>query len=293
MKILIVIVNYNTEELLAQLLFSLFRIVGHRPLRSCDILIVDNNSTDKSVPIIKAMEKQKFLRSILNKKQMYHALGLNQGLKLAIAENYDIFWAIDSDVVILRSRTIRNAINSFENGQVDMMGQFNNAREAHISCMLLRVSTAKRLRGCFSHGGNPSRYLEKQYRHSEAKVQNFPFRSAYYILHAGCGTRKVIKETGDEGNAWYNDIADCSPWYHGDPLAPIIHDDFKHLFREHVPNLTPKALCKVCAKRNRLRLQLPRESPGLDPRVLSPTARGRRASRAKAALAARKEKKPG
>jgi len=284
MKVLIAIVNYNTSELLAHLLFSLFCIVGRGPLRSCDILVIDNNSTDGSRPIIKTLKQQKLIRALFNDKQMYHAPALNQALEIAIHEKYDILWTIDSDVVILRTRIIRDAINSFEGRQADIMAQFNNANEAHVSCMMLRISTAKRLRACFAHGGNPSRYLEKQYRHSGAKILNFPFRQGYYILHAGCGTRKVIKEMGDTSNAWFGDVADCSPWYHGDPLAPVIHDDFKQLFKEKVPEITPQALYEACIKRNKLRLMLPKESPGLDPRVLSPTARGRRNIRAKKAL---------
>ena len=281
MRILITVANYNTSELLAHLLFSLFRVMGRRPLRNCDILIVDNNSADDSVPILKALEKQKLIRVIYNKKQKYHAPALNQGLEIAIREKYDIFWSLDSDTVVLRSRTIRDAVHSFENHQAAMMAQYNNSREAHVSCMMLRVSTAEKLRGCFNHGGNPSRYLQRQYRQSNVKVLNFPFRQNYYILHVGCGTRKAIKEIGDTSNAWFSDMADCSPWYHGDPLAPTIHDNFKRLFKDHVPKITPRAMCEACATGGLLRLRLPKESPGPDPGTLSPTARGRRALKAK------------
>lgn len=284
MKVLITIVNYNTEELLAHLLFSLFRIVGHGPLRRCDIYVVDNNSSDNSVSIIKALEAKGLIKGIYNKKQRYHGPGLNQGLRIALKQNYDIFWAIDSDVVILRPRIIRDALNQFNRRGVDLLAQFNNASEGHVSCMLLRVDVARQLRACFCHGGNPSRYLEKQYRHAKAIVKNFPFRQSYYILHAGCGTRKIVKDTGDRTNAWFGDIADCSPWYHGDPLAPTIHGEFRQLFKRHIPQLTPEALCEACVRGRKVRLRLPGESPGIDPRVLSPTARGKRARRAKTAV---------
>ena len=139
MRILITIVNYNTAELLSHLLYSLYRVIGHRPLRMCDILVIDNNSSDLSVPIIKAMQRNKLIRSIINKEQLYHARGLNQGLEIALKENYDIFWALDSDIVILRTRILRDAINSFENHKLDMMAQDNDIGDLHISCMMLRV----------------------------------------------------------------------------------------------------------------------------------------------------------
>ena len=282
MKVLITIVNYNTKELLSNLLFSLFRVLGSKPLRNCDILVIDNNSSDGSRTIIKAMRKAGLIRAILNTKQMYHAPALNQGLEIAKQEKYDIFWAIDSDVVILRQHAVRDALNSMQSRNIDMMSQYNNAGESHVSCMMLRVSTMEKLQATFLHGGNPSRYMERHCRRSGAKVRNFPFRSHYYILHVGCGTRKAIKDLGDTSNAWFEDIADCSPWYHGDPLAPAIHDNFKQLFMQEIPRITPRAIVKACTKKDIVQLQLPEESPGPDPKILSPTARGKKALEAKA-----------
>jgi len=288
LKILITIVNYNTSELLAYLLFSLFRIVGHELLRCCDILIVDNNSIDDSKSIIEIFKQQELIKAIFNPKQMYHGPALNQGLKIAIREEYDIFWIIDSDVVVLRAGIIKNAIDSFESQQVDMMAQSNRYSKAHGSCMMLRVSTIKKLQGHFVHGGNVTRNLEKKYRRFGATIRNFPFRNKYYILHVGCGTRKAIKDMGDTTNAWYKDVADCSPWYHGDLYAPTIHNNFKQLFRKEVPNITPQILYEACIKRNKFKLILPKRAH-INPRILPPTPRGirKRAKEAKKDLSDR------
>jgi len=288
MRILFTIANYNTAELLSHLIFSLYRVIGRKTLRSSDILVVDNNSSDGSVEILRDLEAHKLVRVIYNDRQRYHAPALNQGLVMAQKENYDLFWSLDSDTIVLRRRIIRDAVNAMVRTGADMMGQYNDASEAHVSCLLLNMSTAKKLRATFVHGGNPSRYLQMYYAKCNARIRNFPFRHNYYMLHIGCGTRKRIQDLKDKDNDWFGDIADCSPWYHGDPLAPIIHDDFKQLFLNEVPEITPEAVRKACLGRPKITMSLPAESPGPDKNTLSPTARGRLAKRSAKTIKAKK-----
>jgi len=73
----IVIVSYNTKELLRQCLES---ILGSESDLGLEIIVVDNNSTDGSLEYLK---KQKKLKLIENRKNFGFAKANNQGIKIA------------------------------------------------------------------------------------------------------------------------------------------------------------------------------------------------------------------
>jgi hypothetical protein len=180
---------------------------------------------------------------------------------------------MDSDTVVLRSQII-HAAEYMQKRQAELMGQIGYKREAHISCLLMDMKATNEINARFVHGGSPSRSITALYRGHKRKIINYPFRSRYYMLHIGCGTRKVIKEIGDTQNEWYDDPADCNPWYHADPLAPIIHDEFIQIFTQDVPKLTPDAVVRACLKDNLIELDLPDRAP-LPDNMGRPIARGR------------------
>lgn len=73
----IVIVNYNTGELLARCLSSIRK---NRPSFVYEVIVVDNASTDESIKDIKST---KGIKSIENKTNVGFARAVNQGIKLA------------------------------------------------------------------------------------------------------------------------------------------------------------------------------------------------------------------
>ncbi|NLM36981.1 MAG: glycosyltransferase, partial [Firmicutes bacterium] len=78
MELSIIIVNYNTRPYLAQCLAALTATttVPH------EIIIVDNHSTDDSVPWLHSLNRPR-LRVIFNRENLGYAAACNQGLALA------------------------------------------------------------------------------------------------------------------------------------------------------------------------------------------------------------------
>jgi GT2 family glycosyltransferase len=105
MKIAIVILNWNGQELLAQFLPS---IIKYSKLKNCTIYVADNASTDTSVKFIK--EKYKSVKIIQNKENGGYAKGYNDALKQIDA---DIFALVNSDIEVTKG-WLQPIISAFE-----------------------------------------------------------------------------------------------------------------------------------------------------------------------------------
>ncbi len=78
MMVSIIIVNFNTKELLKQLLTSITQNVKNV---TYEIIVVDNNSTDGSKELLKTLFKKVIL--IANKSNLGFGKSNNQGAKVA------------------------------------------------------------------------------------------------------------------------------------------------------------------------------------------------------------------
>lgn len=94
-KVLAIIVTYNRKLLLQECIEALLA-----QSYSCDILIIDNNSTDGTKDFIDSKYKN-------NKRIIYHCMpenlggagGYNFGLREACKYEYDYFWLMDDDCI--------------------------------------------------------------------------------------------------------------------------------------------------------------------------------------------------
>lgn len=94
-KVLAIVVTYNRKLLLQECIEALIA-----QSYSCDILIIDNNSTDGTKDFIDSEYKD-------NKRIMYHCMsenlggagGYNFGLREACKYEYDYFWLMDDDCI--------------------------------------------------------------------------------------------------------------------------------------------------------------------------------------------------
>ena len=99
LKIFVIILTYNSEKIIRELLDSL------KPLKSAfSILVVDNKSKDKTVSIIK---KNKFVKLIANKKNLGFGAGSNIGIKYALSKGADVVFLLNPDTV-LKSNFLEN-----------------------------------------------------------------------------------------------------------------------------------------------------------------------------------------
>ena len=105
MQLSIVIVSYNTKNLLEQCLLSLKKAIG---IINSEIIVIDNYSTDGSREFLQT----KFTNSklILNDENSGFAKACNQGFKIS-AGNYILFLNPDT---ILSENSLRDCISFFE-----------------------------------------------------------------------------------------------------------------------------------------------------------------------------------
>lgn len=93
-RTLVVVLNYNGEDCLSRCLTALQVTTG----QGADVLVVDNASTDNSFRQAKAeFPGYRFLERPENGG---FAAGMNEGLRLGLAEDYDFIWLMNSDAEV-------------------------------------------------------------------------------------------------------------------------------------------------------------------------------------------------
>lgn len=98
-RILVIIVTWNKESFILNLLSSLERI--HYPEESLDIVVVDNASTDNTVALLR--EKFPTVHIIENSANLGGTGGFNTGLAYAYSQpdgKYEYLWLLDNDVEV-------------------------------------------------------------------------------------------------------------------------------------------------------------------------------------------------
>ncbi|MEI8361152.1 MAG: glycosyltransferase family 2 protein [bacterium] len=114
MKLSIIVVNWNTKDLLKQTIDSIYRETTVFPF---EIIVVDNNSADGSQELIRAQYDK--VRLIENKTNLGFGVANNQGLEVAQGE-YLMF--LNSDVIV-KDRAIEKLVAYLEqNIDIAMVG---------------------------------------------------------------------------------------------------------------------------------------------------------------------------
>jgi GT2 family glycosyltransferase len=81
MQLSIVIVSYNTSDLLQACLESAYQSIKYDKISEVEVIVVDNNSSDGSVDLVR--KRFKHVKLIENKENMGFAKANNQGMKIA------------------------------------------------------------------------------------------------------------------------------------------------------------------------------------------------------------------
>src|SRR5581483_526627 len=100
-KVAIVIVNWNKKSYVLSLLNSLREI----DYGNCEIIVVDNASTDGSVEAIK--EQFPDITLLVNSKNLGGTGGFNTGIRYALEKGgYKYIWLLDNDAVVERNTLV-------------------------------------------------------------------------------------------------------------------------------------------------------------------------------------------
>jgi Glycosyl transferase family 2 len=262
----IVVVNFNTARLISQLLFSLYRILGQSEFST--VVVVDNGSTDGSREILESLEAAQLIHLVANADQQYHGPGLNQGISWLAerqesadpADRIDYVWTLDSDVVLLRRDTARDALGAFEGTGAAAVGQIqdnpltrralrnNPSMLSPFSLILDPVQIWQPSIPPFLDDGAPASGMQVVADADGLRLVSFPFVERGYLIHLGRGTLRAVAESGDTANRFYTWAAGHNePYYMGQEGAVSTYQRFCEVFDEEVGDLTPERVTAACS----------------------------------------------
>ncbi|MCI7098791.1 MAG: glycosyltransferase family 2 protein [Lachnospiraceae bacterium] len=93
-RIVAVVVTCNRKEMLKQCVESLLLQTA-----SCDVLIVDNASTDGTAEYLKTLKKNTRIHIISSRRNLGGAGGFNLGIRKAVECGYEYIWIMDDDTL--------------------------------------------------------------------------------------------------------------------------------------------------------------------------------------------------
>ena len=261
----IVIANFNTRNLIAQLIFSLHRLLGRNEF--AEIVVVDNGSTDGSPELLEALHDAQLVYLIRNRDQRYHGPALTQGISwlarrqrtVTADERLDYVWVIDSDVIVLRRDTVQDAVRVFERSDAAAVGQKTgdpadnellqrNPEMLHpCSLMLNPARIWQDPIPPFLEDGAPATALQVAADAEGLRLVEFPYIEDGYLLHLGRGTLREVADGNDMTNRYYNWAIDHREYHFaGKADGAELLDGFIKLFDAEVGDLTPDGLVAAC-----------------------------------------------
>jgi len=257
-SVAVVVANFNTRRLIAQLVFSLYRLLGRDQFS--ELVIVDNGSNDGSRELLAALHRAKLIHLIENKEQRYHGPALTQGVSwlLGARTGVDYIWVLDSDVVVLRSDTVHAALARARAVDAAVVGQklgdetynrlLKNNREMLNPCSL--IFDPRRIWRTpippFLEDGAPATALQVAADANGLRLVDFPFVEGRYLLHLGRGTLREIARSGDAANRYYEWAVDHhEPHFGGHENGEELYREFCDRFAAEVGDLTPENLVRA------------------------------------------------
>ena len=257
----VVVVNYNTRDLTAQLIYSLYRRV-QRP--RFHLVIVDNGSADGSPALLQELASDGMCDALLNREQRYHGPGLNQGIDylaqrqrtVAEQERLRAVWVLDSDCIIMRDDVLSSAMEVLRQTQAGLVGQWYYDAWRHrdllaLHSLLLDPSLVWQ-EGItpFQEDGNPSEALQRSAARAGVVAAEFPFTRNGAIIHPGRGTLRALVHREDRSNRYFPWATDHNnPHFTGEAAARLHYRRFLDEFRSNVGDVTAASLIRACGKR--------------------------------------------
>jgi glycosyltransferase involved in cell wall biosynthesis len=262
----VVVANFNTRRLIAQTVFSLYRVLGRDQFS--EFVVVDNGSSDGSRELLGALHRAGLVHLIRNRTQRYHGPALTQGVswlargqESGACSRVDYIWVLDSDVIVLRSDTVRDALAAARRLDAAAVGQklgddtysglLRNNREMLNPCSML-FDPRRIWRSPippFLEDGAPATALQVAADACGLLLLDFPFIDDGYVLHRGRGTLREVARSGDTSNRYYVWALDHhEPHFAGQERGEDRHRNFRDFFDAEVGDLTPDNLVQACLR---------------------------------------------
>ncbi|CAA9569886.1 MAG: hypothetical protein AVDCRST_MAG87-2306 [uncultured Thermomicrobiales bacterium] len=248
----IVTVNHNTGDLIAQLIWSLYRVLGLDGFAR--ILVVDNASTDGSRPILRALADGGLIDLIAMDYNPYHGPGLNDAFDHLATSRHngrtpiDAVWVLDSDCVVLRPDTVGIATRAMTETNAALVGQpvWDRWNAGTFGLHALLVDPAQVWRepiASFAEHGEPSRNLQESVIAAGLTMTPFPFTADGHIVHLGRGTLARVAAMEERDNRYFAWAKDHSaPHFAQEPSADRAYAAIHAAFRRDVPTLDPHSV---------------------------------------------------
>jgi hypothetical protein len=260
-RVACVVANFNTRELIAGLLFSLYRLLGKEQFTT--IVVVDNHSQDGSLELLNACADAGLIHLIRNARQHYHGPALNQGIswlaqqqgQISPEQTIDYIWVLDSDVIVLRPNTVFDAVNLLETTGAAAVGElqydrWNKEDLAGLHSFLLDPTLAwTPTHPPFLETGDPSTSLQQSLRQQGMAVVDFPYCAEGYLLHLGRGTLHEVAQSNLTAHKYFKWATEHYEYhYGGNPHGQQLHQAFLACFRQEIPSLNTTNLIAACQR---------------------------------------------
>ncbi|MFN0082396.1 MAG: glycosyltransferase family 2 protein [Ferruginibacter sp.] len=179
MKISLITVTYNAEKYLAHCIDS----VQRQTYKNIEHIIIDGNSTDNTVAIIKSYGNKIAKWISEPDRGMYDAI--NKGIAMATG---DVIGGLNSDDMLFSDDVIEKIVNTFETENVDSIYGDLQYVDQEVTSRVFRTWKGKKYnRNLFKMGwmpGHPTFYIKKSLIDRYGGYENHYFTAADYEFMA-------------------------------------------------------------------------------------------------------------